>query len=158
MSDEDVGYGRPPKQHRFKPGQSGNPGGRPRKKGRNDALSILDEPIAIVQGGKAVELSPTEVRLRKMVQKALKDDDLKAILYLIDRFDHYGLLALSEDGAGGVVNVPSTMPFPMGLILLRRYGSPPWMKPQIAAGRKEYFESRSERERLVDEAIGYPDL
>src|SRR5581483_2766479 len=25
-----VGYGRPPKQHQFKPGQSGNPKGRPK--------------------------------------------------------------------------------------------------------------------------------
>lgn len=28
----EVGYGRPPKAHRFKPGQSGNPRGRPKKK------------------------------------------------------------------------------------------------------------------------------
>ena len=27
-ADDRVGYGRPPKQHRFKKGQSGNPGGR----------------------------------------------------------------------------------------------------------------------------------
>ena len=28
--DSDVGYGRPPKASQFKPGQSGNPNGRPR--------------------------------------------------------------------------------------------------------------------------------
>ena len=30
-SDKDVGYGKPPKHSQFKKGQSGNPGGRPRK-------------------------------------------------------------------------------------------------------------------------------
>ncbi len=30
-NDEEVGFGRPPKQHQFKPGQSGNPRGRPPK-------------------------------------------------------------------------------------------------------------------------------
>jgi hypothetical protein len=29
--DDDVGYRRPPRQHRWKPGQSGNPAGRPRR-------------------------------------------------------------------------------------------------------------------------------
>lgn len=29
--DYDVGYGKPPKEHQFKPGQSGNPTGRPKK-------------------------------------------------------------------------------------------------------------------------------
>lgn len=158
MSDDDVGYGRPPKRHQFQPGQSGNPGGRPRKKGRNDALSILDEPITVVQDGNAAAMSPNEATMRKMVHKALKEDNLRAILYLIDRFDRYGLLTLSDNDASGVIHVPSTMPFNMGLLLLSRYGSPPWPKSAIASGRKEYLATRSEKERLMDEAIGYPDL
>ena len=158
MSEDDVGYRRPPKQHQFKRGQSGNPGGRPRKKGRNDALSILDEPITVVQDGKTATMSSNEATMRKMVQKALKDDDLKAILYLVDKFDRHGLLTLSDDGASGVIHVPSTMPFNMGLVLLSRYGSPPWTKTAIAAGRKEYLATRTEKERLADEAIGYSDL
>ena len=31
MSDYDVGFGKPPKETRFKPGQSGNPRGRPKR-------------------------------------------------------------------------------------------------------------------------------
>jgi Family of unknown function (DUF5681) len=31
MADDDVGYGRPPKKFRFKPGVSGNPKGRPKR-------------------------------------------------------------------------------------------------------------------------------
>ena len=31
LSDYSVGYGKPPKHSQFKPGQSGNPRGRPKK-------------------------------------------------------------------------------------------------------------------------------
>lgn len=37
-----VGYGCPPKEHQFKPGQSGNPKGRP-KKNNNFAEDVLEE-------------------------------------------------------------------------------------------------------------------
>jgi Family of unknown function (DUF5681) len=36
-----TGYGRPPIEHRFKPGQSGNPRGRP--KGKKNEATILHE-------------------------------------------------------------------------------------------------------------------
>ena len=39
--DGDVGYRRPPRNHQFKPGQSGNPRGRP--KGARNESSILRE-------------------------------------------------------------------------------------------------------------------
>ena len=40
-SDDDVGYGKPPRSRRFKPGQSGNPKGRP--KGAKNRDTILRE-------------------------------------------------------------------------------------------------------------------
>jgi hypothetical protein len=47
MADRDpdaVGYGRPPRSTRFKPGQSGNPKGRP--KGVQSLGAILDKALA----------------------------------------------------------------------------------------------------------------
>ena len=41
--DEAVGYCKPPRKHRWRPGQSGNPNGRPRKP--PDLLSIDDAEI-----------------------------------------------------------------------------------------------------------------
>ncbi len=53
--DDKVGYGRPPKHTRYKKGQSGNPGDRPRKrgtvKGRACCLLIMRQTIQLHSGG-----------------------------------------------------------------------------------------------------------
>jgi Family of unknown function (DUF5681) len=41
-SDYDVGYGKPPLEHRFKPGQSGNPKGRPSRAKRASGQLMRD--------------------------------------------------------------------------------------------------------------------
>lgn len=50
----EVGRGKPPVEHQFKPGQSGNPGGRPKKKAVTEAYErIISDPKvaqAIAQG------------------------------------------------------------------------------------------------------------
>lgn len=58
MSNYTVGKGRPPRNWQFKPGQSGNPGGRPRKKPGIDVLTLLDQPITVAQEGQAIEMQP----------------------------------------------------------------------------------------------------
>jgi hypothetical protein len=57
--DYAVGYGRPPKHTRFKPGQSGNPRGR--KKGvqnfKTDLAEELHETLIITEGGQRRRVS-----------------------------------------------------------------------------------------------------
>ena len=61
MSDKsyDVGFGKPPKNSRFKPGQSGNPKGRPKgAKGlRTELKEELSERISVTEGGSVASLS-----------------------------------------------------------------------------------------------------
>lgn len=40
-------YGTPPKDTRFKPGQSGNPNGRPKKLDTQDMLNTIQQIIAL---------------------------------------------------------------------------------------------------------------
>jgi len=51
-TDDEVGYKKPPKNSQFKKGQSGNPGGRPRREKNNSARILfndaLDEKVPIV--------------------------------------------------------------------------------------------------------------
>jgi hypothetical protein len=88
-----VGYGRPPVQHRFKPGQSGNPKGRP--KGRKNEATIWIESalkgdsrsaafiLSRLQGLELVEsstdhLSDDDRTILEAYSKAILDQSKKA--------------------------------------------------------------------------------
>ena len=54
MSEDDTGYARPPKGHQFKPGQSGNPGGRPKgaRNLRTDLTRMMKKHVLVRENGK----------------------------------------------------------------------------------------------------------
>jgi hypothetical protein len=62
---------------RFKPGQSGNPRGRPRKKSpsiKTDLSRILQEKIGVTKGGRQEKISRGEAMLHALLSKALSGD------------------------------------------------------------------------------------
>lgn len=75
-TSETIGYGRPPLHTRFKPGQSGNPKGRPKhRKNISTVVSeVLNERIKIREGNKIKSMSKSEAIARSMVLRALKGD------------------------------------------------------------------------------------
>lgn len=74
--DDRVGYGRPPKAHQFKKGQSGNPAGRPKgaRGFKTIASEILAEPVRVRGPEGQVEMSSGEAMLRMIMKKALQGD------------------------------------------------------------------------------------
>ena len=84
-----VGYRRPPVSTRFKPGQSGNPNGRP--KGtlnlRTDLKEELAERIRLREGDRELKVSKQRAMLKALVAKALKGDARAAnvLLGLVSR-------------------------------------------------------------------------
>ena len=78
----DVGYGKPPKNNRFKSGRSGNPKGRPkgRKNFQTELLEELHEGITIREGGKRRMVSKQRAMLKSLTAKALQGDARAASL------------------------------------------------------------------------------
>jgi hypothetical protein len=85
-SRTDVGYGRPPVEHQFKPGQSGNKRGRP--KGSKNEATIMSElfnrRIDIREKGKTRKATVLEGILFRFIEDALKGN-AKAASFLLNR-------------------------------------------------------------------------
>jgi Family of unknown function (DUF5681) len=72
-----VGYGRPPKHSQFKPGQSGNPKGRPKKASttlRAELFKLYTDPITLREGNKKHRVPRLVAIHRRQVEQALKGD------------------------------------------------------------------------------------
>jgi len=108
-ADYDVGYGKAPKEHRFKKGSSGNPAGAPSKRKRKpiDVAAILNEPLAVKTSGVHRKMPAFEVGVRRLIERALKQGNLPAILEFIALCVSFRLLVPppAEHG-GGVVVAP----------------------------------------------------
>lgn len=74
--DDKVGYCKPPKHSRFKPGQSGNPRGRPRKNRSIEAMikRELDQTVVLKEGGREIRLSKREALIKQLVNRAISGD------------------------------------------------------------------------------------
>lgn len=85
--DEDVGYGRPPTAHQFKPGRSGNPNGRP--KGAKNESTILREifqrKIESRSAGRTRKITVLEGILLRITEDSLKGNT-KSAAFLLNRY------------------------------------------------------------------------
>ena len=76
MDQYNTGYGKPPQHSRFKPGQSGNPRGRP--KGSRNSVNVLRDELAelitITENGKQKRITKLEGIVKAAALKGLKGD------------------------------------------------------------------------------------
>ena len=105
-----VGYGHPPEAHRFPPGQSGNPRGRPKgatartpaRRLKRLTQIVLEEAarqIPVRDGDRTVLLSMAEVIIRGLTVDAVKGD-ARSRRHVLE------MLALSEDEAQRTAEQP----------------------------------------------------
>lgn len=89
-----VGYGKPPRAHQFKPGQSGNPRGRP-KGARSESTilhDLLHRKIEIRDGGRLRKITVLEAILLRFTEDSLKGNTKSAALLL----SRYGAMVSGE--------------------------------------------------------------
>ncbi len=97
-SEYEVGFGKPPKEHRFPKGTSGNLKGRP-KGARNlktDLLEELGETMKVREGDRERCISKQRALIKIQVARALKGND-RAAAKIIDLY--LKVIGLDDDAA-----------------------------------------------------------
>jgi len=97
--DNDVGYGKPPCAHQFKPGQSGNPKGRP--EGAKSEATILHEllqqKISLNERGRTRRITVLEGIMRRIAEDSLKGN-IKSAAFLLNRLQAMSSGETDESG------------------------------------------------------------
>jgi hypothetical protein len=134
MPDHEVGYRKPPKNSRFKPGVSGNPKGRPQRKPAELAGiidGVLSASIEYREGDHIKTTTRHELGLKKLVEHAVRGnlgaaDHLLTVRAQAKRFGDVGVTRLQisdwlPDYPGQTADQKSQDAAGMGSV-----ASPPW--------------------------------
>ena len=120
-----VGYKKPPRHSQFKPGQSGNPHGRPKgsRNIRTHVQRLLDAPILVKEDGKTRKISRAEAIAIQFVNMAARGEPkgLAAVMNLTREYDsasgdsQSSALSRAEDAAvmaGVIARIRAADPAP----------------------------------------------
>lgn len=125
-SDDYVGYRHPPKAHRFKPGSSGNPGGKSKCKGPLDAETLLSAPVSIKKNGRKMTVDPRQLATESQFKRAFKGD-IRAARACFEKCVAAGLLReWTEDEHQFVLVVPQDWDRDEWYAKYAELGPPPW--------------------------------
>jgi hypothetical protein len=89
----EVGYGKPPRHSRFKPGQSGNRRGRPKgtRNFKTDVIAMLKTKVRVSRDGKTKKISTQNAAVMLLREKALGGQDraLDRVLQYGDQYNNH---------------------------------------------------------------------
>ena len=109
----EVGYGKPPRATQFKPGQSGNPMGRP--KGARGIAKVLEaalaQEVSVTEGGRATRISKREALILSLVTKAIKGD-MRAAAQTLKLIETYEAQPEPRQDKGVTIHVIDTFDNP----------------------------------------------
>ena len=77
IPDTQARYRQPPKAYRFKPGQSGNPSGRPKgstKRLLAELEAALEKPVVVREGGKRRRVSKLQAAAKTLADRVASGD------------------------------------------------------------------------------------
>lgn len=80
----EVGYGKPPRHTRFKPGESGNARGRPKgaKNVKTYLLNALNEKVVVREGGRSRKITKLEAFVTAVINGSIKGNSKFAVLLM----------------------------------------------------------------------------
>jgi hypothetical protein len=87
--NDKVGFGRPPRSRQFKPGESGNPRGRPKgARGVSQVLeAALNKRITVTEGGKRKRITKLDAAIQQVANKAASGGE-KAVKLVMEMIAH----------------------------------------------------------------------
>ena len=91
-----VGYCRPPRAARFRPGQSGNPRGRPKRARGALIAQALDEKVEAKENGKRRRITKLEAVVTQLVNRAANGDQRANAIRLRSPARRSGLLGAAR--------------------------------------------------------------
>lgn len=105
----DVGYSKPPMERRFKPGNSGNPRGRPKgAKNLNTIVAeVANEMHSVIENGKRRRLSTLDLIVLRLRNLAMVDGNIRAFDEIHRLRKTYGPQEYSQNA--GVMVAPAEM-------------------------------------------------
>jgi hypothetical protein len=97
--EDDVGYGKPPRAHQFKHGESGNPKGR-RKGAKSEATilhELLQQKISLNERGGTRRITVLEGIIRRITEDSLKGN-IKSAAFMLNRLQAMSSGETDESG------------------------------------------------------------
>jgi hypothetical protein len=178
----EIGYGRPPTDHQFQKGKSGNSRGRPRRPAepaqRNSSIQelILEEgyrPVAVREGGKSIEMSMVQAALRNMGATAMKggrlareyvtliqaaekqtvQDKLTSFASMLD--EKYRRAKMIEDAVRNGHDVPDLVPHPDDFIVDLNAGVVRIVGPRDERDKVSWDAMQAQRQEALEEIADY---